>query len=127
MNKKCISWLTILMVTIMSVGFMSCGGGDDDVKKESEVSLVGTWLLNLSSDSYVLLTFSQSGTVRIQEYDSGEWEEDEVYPYTFSNGILRITNENGKKRETIEVISLSDTKLVLKDWPDGGMFTFVKQ
>ena len=87
----------ILMVTIMSVGFMSCGGGDDDVKKESEVSLVGTWLLNLDSDCYLLLTFSQSGTVRIQEYDSGEWEEDEVYHYTFSNGILRITNENGKR------------------------------
>ena len=127
MKRKCISWMTILMVAIMSVGFMSCGGGDDDVKKESEVSLVGTWLLNLDSDCYLLLTFSQSGTVRIQEYDSGEWEEDEVYHYTFSNGILRITNENGKERETIEVISLSDTKLVLKDWPDGGMFTFVKQ
>lgn len=125
MKRKCISWMTILMVAIMSVGFMSCGGGDDDVKKESEVSLVGTWRYDFST-GYVLFTFSQDGTVRIREYDHGEWERDKVYYYTYSNGILHITYEDGRERETIEVISLSDTKLVLEDY-DGGVNTFIKQ
>ena len=116
--------MTILMVAIMSVGFMSCSK-DDDVKKTGEVSLVGTWRYDFST-GYVLFTFSQDGTVRCQEYDHGEWEEDKIYHYTFSNGILRITYEDGRERETIEVISLSDTKLVLEDY-DGGVNTFIKQ
>ena len=117
--------MTILMVAIMSVGFMSCSK-DDDVKKEDTASLVGTWRYDFSS-GYDLLTFDQNGTVRVQEYDNGEWEMDKVYRYTYSNGILRWMYEDGEVRETIEVISLSDTKLVLKDWPDDGEYTFVKQ
>ena len=53
--------MAILMVAIMSVGFMSCSK-DDDVKKDSVGSLVGTWRYNFSS-GYDLLTFDQNGTV----------------------------------------------------------------
>ena len=111
----------------MSVGFASCGDDDgEDDKKIDEVTLVGTWSLNFGPDDYCLLTFYQNGKVKYQEFDDGEWEEDEIYNYTYTNGILRLTYENGKEREVIEVISLS-AKLVLKDWPDGGVNTFVKQ
>lgn len=116
----------MIMTAIVNISFVSCSDDEDD-KKENEVSLVGTWSLNFGTDDYCLLTFYQNGTVRYQEYDDGEWEKDDVYRYTYSNGILRITYENGEERETIEVISLSATKLVLKDWPDGGVNTFVKQ
>ena len=123
MKKNLISWMTILMVAIVSAGITSCGDDDD----KNEVSLVGTWSLNYDTDDYCLLTFYQNGTVKYQEYDNGEWEQEDIYRYTYANGILRLTYQNGNERETIEVISLSATKLVLKDWPDGGVNTFVKQ
>lgn len=126
MKKDLLKWMTILMVVIVNVGFVSCGDDDDD-EKGGNVSLVGTWSLNFGPNDYCLLTFNQNGTVKYQEYDNGEWEEDDTYNYTYSNSILYFTYSNGKKRETIEVISLSETKLVLKDWPDGGVNTFIKQ
>ena len=126
MKKYLLNWMTILMVAIVSVGFVSCGDDDDD-EKGGTVSLVGTWSLNFGTNDYCLLTFYQNGTVKYQEYDDGEWEEEDTYNYTYSNGILRLTYSNGRERETIEVISLSETKLVLKDWPDVGVNTFVKQ
>lgn len=125
-EKNLLNWLAILMVAIVSVGIVSCGGDDDD-KREPEVSIIGTWSLNFGKNDYSLLTFFQNGTVKYQEYDNGEWEEDETYRYSFSNGILVFTYSNGSERETIEVISLSATKLVLKDWPDGGVNTFIRQ
>ena len=102
MKQKSIffSVLAMMMVTMLSVGLASC---DDDSESDDD------------------------GTVRYQEYDHGEWEEDEVYHYTYSKGILLITYENGQEREKIEVISLSKDKLVLKDWPDGGVNTFIRQ
>lgn len=126
MKKYLLCWMTILMVAIVSIGFVSCGDDDDD-KKVENVSIVGTWSLNFSPNDYCLLTFYQNGTVKYQEYDNGKWQEDDTYNYTYSNGILSLTYSNGRKRETIEVISLSETKLVLKDWPDGGVNTFVRQ
>jgi hypothetical protein len=130
MKRNTINWMTILMVAIMSVGFMSCGGGDDDVKKESEAPLVGTWRLDFST-GYILLSFSQEGTVRYQEYDKGEWESDKVYHYTYNGNYLILTyyseSRKTERTETIEVISLSATELILKDWPDEGVNTFIKQ
>lgn len=126
MKKDLLNWMTILMVAIVSVGFLSCGDDDDD-EKGGTVSLVGTWSLNFGPNDYCLLTFNQNGTVKYQEYDDGEWEEEDTYNYTYIDGILRLTYSNGSERETIEVISLSETKLVLKDWPDGGVNTFVRQ
>lgn len=126
MKKNLFNWLTILMVAIVSVGFVSCGDDDDD-EEGGPVSLVGTWSLNFGTEDYCLLSFYTNGTVKYQEYDDGEWEEESIYSYTYSNGILHLTYSNGKTREIIEVISISKTKLVLKDWPDGGVNTFIKQ
>ena len=126
MKKILLNWMTIMMFAIVSIGFVSCGNDDDDDKKGGTVSLVGTWSLNFGPDDYCLLTFYQNGTVKYQEYDHGQWEEDDTYNYTYNNSILSLTYSDGRKRETIEVISLSETKLVLKDWPDGGVNTFIK-
>ena len=135
MKRNLLSWMTILMVAIVSVGFVSCG--DDDNKSDDErntptgqlgtVSLVGTWQLHFGPNDYCILTFYQNGTVKYQEYDDGEWEEEETLNYTYKNAILRLTYSDGSERETIEVISLSETKLVLKDWPDEGVNTFLRQ
>lgn len=127
MKKELINWMAILIVAFVSVGFVSCGSDDPDEKKEDSVTLIGTWSMNFGKNDYCLLTFYQNGTVKYQEYDNGEWEEDETYRYTYNNGILIFLYNNGNERESIEVISLSSTKLVLKDWPDGGVNTFIRQ
>ncbi len=126
MTKNILNKMAILMVSFLSVCFVSCGDDDDD-EKGGTVSLVGTWSLNFGPNDYCLLTFYQNGTVRCQEYDNGGWEEEDTYNYTYIDGILHLTSSNGRERETIEVISLSETRLVLKDWPDGGVNTFIKQ
>lgn len=131
MKKNLLNWMTIMMVAIVSVGFVSCDDDDED-EKGGTVSIVGTWSLNFGISDYgtndcCLLTFYQNGTVKYQEYDNGEWEKEDTYNYTYSNGILCFIYSNGEERETIEVISLTETKLVLKDWPDGGVNTFIRQ
>lgn len=90
-------------------------------------SLVGTWKYTFSS-GFVLLTFSKNGTVLYQEYDHGKWEEEgETMTYTYNYSILSFYSYGKTKPETATVVSLTSTKLVLKDWPDGGNCTFYKQ
>ena len=129
--------IATLFVAAISLGFTSCGDDDEsgngnktDINtdaKDGTVSLIGTWSLEFGPNDYCILTFYKNGTVKYQEYDDGEWEEENIYNYTYIDGILSLTYSDGDERETIEVISLSETKLVLKDWPDGGVNTFVKQ
>ena len=89
-------------------------------------SLVGTWKYTFSS-GYVLLTFSKNGTGLYQEYDHGRWEEEgENFTWTYSGNILTFKN-GSYDTETARVVSLTSTKLVLKDWPDSGNCTFYKQ
>ena len=129
MSKKINLRVTaIMMVAIVSIGFVSCG--DDDEKVENGVSLVGTWSLNFDGGS-CLLIFSQDGTCNYQEYDHGKWETPKTYKYTYKDNILSFTyyseSRHQEETETIEVISLSESILILKDWPDGGINKFNKQ
>ena len=114
--------LAMMMVAAVSVCFMSCRGDDD-----SETSIIGTWKYTFG-DGYVLLTFNSDGTVLYQEYDNGKWEEEgETMTYTYNKGILSFYSYGKTKPETATVVSLTSTKLVLKDWPDKGNCTFMKQ
>ena len=100
------------------------GGGQEELP----VSLLaGTWRWDFGTNSYILLTFSQEGTVRYQEYDGGRWQTDEVYSFTYSNNSLRLTGSDGKVKGNIVILSLTATTLQLKDWPDGSGSTFTKQ
>ena len=107
--------------------FGNWGGLDDTGGGQEDVSLLyGTWRWNFSTNSYVLLTFSQEGTVRYKEYDKNTWETDEVYNYTYINNSLKITDSDGKEKGVIEVISLTSNTLQLNNWPDEGVSTFTK-
>ena len=89
--------------------------------------LLGTWRYDFDTNSYILLTFSQDGTVRYKEYDKGGWQHDEIYSYSFNNNALKITDSNGNVKVVIEVLTLTSTTLKLNGWPDGGVSTFTKQ
>jgi hypothetical protein len=107
-------------------GFGSIVAIGDDVEDPNPL-LLGTWRYDFDTNSYILLTFSQDGTVRYQEYDGGRWQSDEVYSYSFSNNALKITDSNGNVKGVIEVLTLTSTTLKLNGWPDGGVSIFIKQ
>ena len=100
-------------------------GGEEPTDVDS--LLVGVWKMYFGTNDYVLLTFSQDGKVRYQEYDGGVWQHDESYSFIYSNGTLKIIDNIGNEKGTIEVISLSSTTLELRNWPDRGVNTFTKQ
>ena len=64
MKQNIISLMTILMVAIMSVGFMSCSKDDDSPKDETVVSIVGTWRYDWGSSavSFTAYTFNSDGS-----------------------------------------------------------------
>ena len=100
-------------------------GGEEPT--EVDPLLIGVWKMYFGTNDYVLLTFSQDGKVRYQEYDGGVWQHDEAYSFIYSNGTLKIIDNNGNEKGTIEVITLTSTTLELRNWPDRGVNTFTKQ
>lgn len=127
MNKTK-KWLGALALIIMcAFTFSACGGDDDDNNGGSSntTSLVGTWRMDFGTNSYVLLTLNQDGTGRYREYDHDYWQHDDSFTYTYSNGVVLVTTNGNTKK--IEVLSISQTTLVLKDFPDKGTNTFIKQ
>ena len=108
--KKCLmSMLALMMVAAVSLCFVSCGDDDDDPK----ISIVGTWTFDYGDEGYCTLTFSgtaTSGTMTI-----------------VSNEKLYLPDlEDYDEFGAIEVISLTETKLVLRNFPDDGKCTLTR-
>lgn len=90
-------------------------------------SLVGTWVYLLGDEGYFRCTFTgdgTSGTLFYEVNEKGKVEKESIN-YIYAAGHLTLYE--GKHSEIVEVISLTATELVLKDWPDGGNCTFYKQ
>lgn len=90
-----------------------------------EVTIIGSWKYSWT-DGYVILTFDNDGYMRYYEYDDGEVQSDKYYQYMYSNNLLTLKRE-GSSDKNIVVETLSKEKLVLKDWPDGGLCVFIRQ
>ena len=65
MKKNGFFWsmLAILMVTMLSVGFVACGSDDDDSSNPN--SVVGTWVghgTGGDSDDFITVTFNSNNT-----------------------------------------------------------------
>lgn len=59
MKKYLLNWMTILMISITSVSFVSCSGDDDDKggnKDTDASSIVGTWVLIYDKNTKWTLT-----------------------------------------------------------------------
>ncbi len=130
MKKNLLNWMTILMVAIVSVSFVSCSG-DDENRNENGVSIVGTWRCEFSAQGYSTLTFNSDGTGRYMEFDHGKWEDDKNFKYVYSNDKLYYTYFSESKEreytEVYEVVSLTATKLLIKDFGDLGVSTYIRQ
>ena len=122
MKKNLLNWMTILMVAIVSVGFMSCNSDND--ADDSKASIFGTWR-NDSSDGYDLITFNANGKGTYSEYYyEGKKEllkEVEAFDYIFNESSMTLRMLFGDEVEIWKVESLTSKQMVI----DGEVF--VKQ
>lgn len=106
--------------------FNSCTKDDgSNTDTSDEVTIIGSWKYNFSS-GYVTLTFDNDGYMRYYEYDHDAVQSDKYYQYIYNNNTLTLKREEHSDKN-IAVETLSKEKLVLRDWPDGGLCVFVKQ
>ena len=123
--------MTILMIIIVSVTIVSCGGNNDEPETK-KVSIVGTWKYD-DSEGYWIISFNEDGTGY-----SMEEKYSKNSPYT--NNFKWVLDENSKTlflsyydeetkdytdREAYSVASLTENKLGL-DYGN-GFITFVRQ
>lgn len=107
-------FLSIIVVTLLCAGFVSCNDGDED-NEDNKVSIVGTWVdgsttMTLGSNgSYNLTDTSVPG---ITQYRKG------TYSYNSSQSLLTvnvvaIAGQNNAYKQTYIVQTLSSSTLVL--------------
>ena len=102
MNKKYFwSLLTFLMVSMLSVGFASCGDDDDD--GDGNFSIVGKWTMyesahNGDSEGELVaeIVFNADNTGTYEEYNSSGVLRGKIEPLTYNlNGNALSFNING--------------------------------
>ena len=119
MNKnffKCM--LTFMMVTVLSIGFVSCSEDDELPKPEDkESALVGTWVCDWEEDGEkgkVYVTFKGDGTfamgafgfLKIKNHDEiktqvEEYEKQGLRVIIFAKSNKKITNNKLPKKSQI--------------------------
>ena len=114
-----------LFVAILCVAFAGCSKDNDEANNETpnapeqgggaQVTLVGTWRHNFST-GYILIYFGPSGKGWEQEYDEadGGWYDKETFSYTYSSTRKTITISYDGENERYNVLSLTNTELVLQ-------------
>ena len=135
MKKIIVYGLSILMLTVLCVGFTACGGSDDEggfgAQPGGVVSaLVGQWKYSFST-GYQIYEFNNDGTGYYQEYDTqdGGWHRKHnfTYRYDASNKTITIV-ESGKTADVYIVIELTSTTLVMyQPSSSKGYKNFTKQ
>ena len=71
MKKNILNWMTILMVAIVSVGFISCGDDDDDkqgsIPDTNPSSIIGSWVKIYEKE--IKYTLTNGNWVKTSEYE----------------------------------------------------------
>lgn len=140
MKKNLLNWMAILMVTIMSVSFVSCGSDDDDKDGNNNtdpLAIVGTWVKfyeketkwvlsngnweksreNESSESgESALFFGEDGTYYKMTLDyNGNWHKGTIYSYSVQGNKLIITDYSSSKTRTFSIsgtiLEITETEL----------------
>ena len=129
MKKYLISLLTIMMVALVSMSFVSCSDDDDDnggSNSSSDSSIVGTWKYDFSEEEdgefyvgYQLFTFNADGTGRLFEYDDGKIDSDDVFTYTCYENVIKIKYIEDDYTEYLNFAWVDKNTILLKDY-DGG-------
>ncbi len=129
MSKYIFNWLTILMVAIVSIGFASCGGDDDDEKKSNEgelTAIIGTWMETQDSGTklYLVLLANGHGSWEVEQ-SKGHIENDGEFTYTYKDNVITISYVDDNTVEKLYVIGLTADRLTIK-YDDGGKHVFYR-
>ena len=132
MTKYLFNMIAILMVTIMSVSFSSCGDDGDD-KNDGVVSIVGKWKYTFST-GYIIKQFNADNTGYSQEYDTqdGGWHKKHEFTYQYDEKQKRLYSiDSDGDSENYEVRELTNKTLVLVEFSSSGydseIETYVRQ
>lgn len=136
MKKYLLNWMTILMVAIVSLGFVSCGDDDDDDKKETS-SIVGKWVYFEQDEDYslsLMYTFKSDGTfnqvgqegdISLREFDS--WEDSGLWKYDANNHKLTVTTIVGEEPGPYTyTVVLQGNQMILFE-ADGDSYLYTRQ
>lgn len=135
MKKNLFSWMTIMMVAIMSAGFVSCSKDDDgDFTSNSELvnQLQGTWQFQKGTENVMGMTITMDRSSLSQmkaqmEQAIGEkvefWDETLTFSGSKVNGVSykldgrKIILEGIEESDgiTVSVKSITSSTLVLRE------------
>ncbi len=109
MKKDLLKWMTILMVAIVSISFVSCSNDDDNNKQDDEettTSIIGTWRDSWDDGpcGYTAYSFFDDGTGLY--FDKGNGAECFTYTYNVpSNNVSIEYNEYDKEQMTVSKVT----------------------
>lgn len=111
---------------------VACGDDDEDQAQNSGLSeaaaaLLGTWRTETRYGSYEQYTLNADGSGVLREVDL-EYGNDEIEPFRWSYDAttrrLVLTYGSGydAEREVYEVISISQSSVILGIWDEGELY-----
>ena len=123
--KKTYFLFLLGLMSIMAFGFSACSD-DDEKGPESSSALIGTWERISCTYQYkengeivdegkdegndlvgFKLVFKEDGTCKSAEYHTDKWDWFDEGKWSYSNGIITITDNN--ESESIKVKTLTDS------------------
>ncbi|EFI40752.1 conserved hypothetical protein [Bacteroides sp. 3_1_23] len=146
---KTIKYLSILLMTILCLGTVSCSKDDDEKKKNKDdienneddendeddkatLSIIGTWKFDDGDGWSITLKLNNDDSFKLTDTEILNGKPDTsidegTYRYNKSKSELKLTLDDGEII-VFKVISLSSTKLKLYDEEEEGFtYTFTKK
>lgn len=130
---KTVKLFTVLLLAMICISLSSCNKDEDNDDNDGS-ALVGTWawLSETNSEEYWVV-FKENGTGYTWDSYNGKTSPKAYFSYSFNekSSMLLITYDEvdteyeDENSETVEVLTLTDKKLVL-DFEDGSL-TFYRQ
>lgn len=133
--KKTRFWFLLGLVTAIAFCFSACSDDDDDNKGGNSSELVGTWesvsFYNKATlydkktnkgtvieegtekDNTSRVILNGDGTCKSLEYEDGKWYDEDEGTWTYKDGCLYITTEDGTEKFTVK--EATGSKLVLEN------------
>ena len=113
-------WMSLLLVAVLSLGFVSCGDDDEEDDKNQQsvtASIFGTWVED--DDDYVLtLTLNQDGTGIVVLYDkTTKRETRDPFEYSYDNST-KVLNVVGSGLTGSYDVVVTNSPLLLYFWED---------
>ena len=133
-TKRLFHFLSFMMLIFASVSISSCKSDPEQTtppNQEQTPTLVGTWRWNFSEKGYVIVTFNADGTGKEMEFDHDKWDPERNFKYVYKDNQLYYTYYSEERQKYIteiyDVISLTATTLLIKDFAKLGITTFTRQ